>query len=602
MSTLFDTALLRALSLCSILVSVTVTCSDNGGGGDRSTATGSGSGNSSTVVGTTSGSSGTGSVTGTSGAGGSNVVATGTGPTGTTVSTGTAGGTSTGAGGSGGAGGSTGFGGGGVSQDAGTIIGTDGGGNFGDTVCGAGVTPVGLGRCATPRVPPNPAGYVKANGSALTIANFEDTVLTAPTNHNTIFFGDGRAGNFIDLHGKTLGAVTSMTVEQTAGIPGATAATTWAIHYKGTATGGASPMFSLPVADCYDMRLYKGVSFWIKGNPAAGNDHLKFMVHTPVAQPVQPLGSGGCSAADEAAGKCDDHFRVYVPITTQWTRYNVHWSDLKQNCPSNIPANYDPAQYNEMFSFAIPKSNAGFDVWMDNFTFDPGDLPTNSLTDIIAAATFNEMWSLDTGNGLPIDQRRPFYTYAGMTAALAGFPQISAEPGSNAVARRIEAAALFSNIAHETDSLAIVEETACAGGKVQAALCQGYGVSPPPTSLTYHGRGPIQLTLGVNYASAKNALGLTGAQDIVANPQIVATDPNISWRTAFWFWTGGLSGGGTTPQGAINGGQGLGGTIRVINGIECGGANTAAVQDRIRHFKRFSYLFGLDPGALANGC
>jgi chitinase len=84
----------------------------------------------------------------------------------------------------------------------------------------------------------------------------------------------------------------------------------------------------------------------------------------------------------------------------------------------------------------------------------------------------------------------------------------------------------------------------------------------------------------------------------------VATDAAISWKTGFWFWMGGLSGGGTTPHQAITGGQGLGGTIRIINGIECAGnpGNPAAIQNRIRHFKRFSYMFGFDPGALASGC
>jgi hypothetical protein len=183
-----------------------------------------------------------------------------------------------------------------------------------------------------------------------------------------------------------------------------------------------------------------------------------------------------------------------------------------------------------------------------------------------------------------------------MTSALSGFPQISTSADKKM--NRIEAAALYSNIAHETDQLGIVEETACKGGMVQSAQCQGYGVAP--NGLTYHGRGPIQLTLRANYSSASSALGL-GTQ-LVDNPQIVATDAAISWRTGFWFWMGGLSGGGTTPHAAITGGQGLGGTIRIINGIECGGANAAAVANRIRHFKRFCYMFGLDPGALASGC
>jgi len=547
-----------------VVTMIAAACSDQGesAGASRpsSSSTGSGSGA------TGGGPSGPGT---TNGAGGAT---SGTNPmTGTTTTSGTGGGVI----GSGGA----------ASKDAGTIIVTDDGGKFGDTVCGAGVTPIGIGRCA------NAPKYIVAKGTALTIANFED--LGPNNDHNTIFFGDGRAGNFINLHDLTTGTFT-MVIAQTAGVTGAAS---WALHYSGTYASGPMPMFSIPVADCYDSRAYKGVSFYIKGNPAAGNDHLKFQVHTPVAQPAP---SGGCSAADEAAHKCDDHFGAYVAITPNWTRYNIRWADLRQNCPSNIPAGYTPAQYNEMFSFAIPKPGAGFDVWLDNFTFDVGDLDqtTNTFQDIISEATFNEMWSLANADGTFTNLRNPFYTYQGMMTALGGFAGIATT--GDATTRRLEAAALFSNIAHETDQLGIVEETACAGGMVQSALCQSYGVAP--NGLTYHGRGPIQLTLGANYTAARNALALSGAQDIVQHPEVVNTDPAISWRTGFWFWMGGLSGGGTTPHQAITSGQGLGATIRIINGIECGGANMPAVQNRIRHFKRFSFMFGLDPGDANNGC
>src|SRR6266545_4866430 len=125
---------------------------------------------------------------------------------------------------------------------------------------------------------------------------------------------------------------------------------------------------------------------------------------------------------DAAAGKCDDHFAVMVDIKSTWTRYNVHWADLKQNCRSNIDPNYNPAQYNEMFSFVIPKSNAGFDVQLDDFTFDPGDVTTNGLTDIVKEATFNEMWTLANPDGTVTQLRNPFYTYQGMTTAASGFP------------------------------------------------------------------------------------------------------------------------------------------------------------------------------------
>src|SRR5438067_9730994 len=37
-----------------------------------------------------------------------------------------------------------------------------------------------------------------AKGTALTIANFEDVLVGSANDHNTIFFGDGRAGKFLE--------------------------------------------------------------------------------------------------------------------------------------------------------------------------------------------------------------------------------------------------------------------------------------------------------------------------------------------------------------------------------------------------------------------
>ena len=47
--------------------------------------------------------------------------------------------------------------------------------------------------------------------------------------------------------------------------------------------------------------------------------------------------------------------------------------------------------------------------------------------------------------------------------------------------------------------------------------------------------------------------------------------------------------------------RGLGATIKIINGIECNGANAPAVADRIRLYHRFCDMLGVDPGT-GDGC
>nr|GMC57477.1 chitinase 3-like [Ipomoea batatas] len=105
-----------------------------------------------------------------------------------------------------------------------------------------------------------------------------------------------------------------------------------------------------------------------------------------------------------------------------------------------------------------------------------------------------------------------------------------------------------------------------------------------------------------NYGQAGKALGY----DLINNPDLVATDPTVSFKTAFWFWM--------TPQGAkpschdvITGkwspspsdtaagrvpGYGL--VTNVINGgVECGPQGEHDKEaDRIGFYKRYCDIFG----------
>ncbi|KAL0413873.1 UNVERIFIED_CONTAM: Chitinase 6 [Sesamum radiatum] len=77
----------------------------------------------------------------------------------------------------------------------------------------------------------------------------------------------------------------------------------------------------------------------------------------------------------------------------------------------------------------------------------------------------------------------------------------------------------------------------------------------------YYGRGPIQLSWNFNYGPAGNSIGFDGLN----NPEIVATDRDISFRTTVWYWM-------NNCHDPIVFGQGFGATIRAINGpLECDG-------------------------------
>jgi predicted chitinase len=462
---------------------------------------------------------------------------------------------------------SSGNGAGGVSSSAGaSVVGGNGAGGTGMPLCGGPAIPANKGRCMT--------GKVVAKGSALMIHDFEEP--GEKNDYMGIFFGDGRAGTWADLHDTAAAATVTMAAEATTGGP---PGNTRAIHYKGSAPGGWGATLAATIANCYDASIYKGISFYIKGNPAAGNSQIKFSMHSPISEPAP---SGGCSMEDSAAGKCYDHFASVVNLTDQWQRVSLKWADLKQNCASD-PA-YVPQAEILTLSFSILAPTAGFDFWVDNLSFDTGDLPSNGFAEIVPKAMFEEMWMTTVG-GNPVNQRNAFYTYEGLVAAIAKYPAFATT--GTPEQRRREVASFMSNVAHETDSLALIEETMCASDMVQSCKTS-YGSAP--NGMSYHGRGPIQLTHTYNYTDAANELGISS---ILSNPEVVATDATIAWSTGLWFWMTDQSGKGVCHA-QYN--SGLGATINIINGIECNNGNPGAVANRIKHYRRFCQMLGIDPG------
>nr|CAD1821287.1 unnamed protein product [Ananas comosus var. bracteatus] len=121
----------------------------------------------------------------------------------------------------------------------------------------------------------------------------------------------------------------------------------------------------------------------------------------------------------------------------------------------------------------------------------------------------------------------------------------------------------------------------------------------------YYGRGPFQLSYNINYGQSGKALGV----DLLNDPDLVATDPTISFETALWFWM--------TPQLAkpschdvitdrwipsyfdILHGRlpGFGVTTNIINGaLECGRGFNSSVADRIGFYKRYCDILGVSCG------
>ncbi|KAM7516051.1 hypothetical protein LguiA_005634 [Lonicera macranthoides] len=122
----------------------------------------------------------------------------------------------------------------------------------------------------------------------------------------------------------------------------------------------------------------------------------------------------------------------------------------------------------------------------------------------------------------------------------------------------------------------------------------------------YYGRGPIQLTSKSNYELAGRAI----RADLVNNPDLVATDPTISFKTAIWFWMTpqwnkpschNVITGRWSPSAADQSAgrlPGYGVITNIINGgIECGkGSPDDRVLNRVGFYRRYCDIFGLDYG------
>nr|PNR38002.1 hypothetical protein PHYPA_021113 [Physcomitrium patens] len=183
-----------------------------------------------------------------------------------------------------------------------------------------------------------------------------------------------------------------------------------------------------------------------------------------------------------------------------------------------------------------------------------------------------------------------FYTYSALISASKAFPKF-ATTGSLDIRKR-EVAAFFGHVWQETARLTDIEEHMATRGP----YCDKTNGYPCARGKSYYGRGPLQLSWNYNYRLASEVLKV----DIWADPDRVARNPILAFKTALWFWM--------TPQppkpachNVIVSGRDFGVTINIINGFhECGKVSQAA-ENRIKYYKYFCKILDVKPGP-SKGC
>ncbi|XP_030955253.1 endochitinase-like isoform X2 [Quercus lobata] len=228
---------------------------------------------------------------------------------------------------------------------------------------------------------------------------------------------------------------------------------------------------------------------------------------------------------------------------------------------------------------------------------------------LISLSLFNELLK-HRDNGCP---SHGFYTYDAFITAAQSFGGFGTTGDVNT--RKRELAAFLAQTSHKTTGgWASAPDGPYAWGycfireKKMETNCDNKAPCPPGKQ--YYGRGPIQLTHNYNYDLVGKAIKV----DLINNPDLVATGPMISFKTAIWFWMTPQANkpsshdviiGQWTPSPAdTSAGRapGYGVITNIINGgQECGKSSNdkeayEKVANRIGFYKRYCGILGLDYG------
>ncbi|CAN5958783.1 unnamed protein product [Sphagnum jensenii] len=210
------------------------------------------------------------------------------------------------------------------------------------------------------------------------------------------------------------------------------------------------------------------------------------------------------------------------------------------------------------------------------------------LGEILSESLFNSFFP---------NRNKSFYSYESFIKAAKSFPEFAATGDKDQ--RKREVAAFCANVCQETSCLLHVTEIE------EHTLCEPTRTYCCAEGKKYFGRGPLQLSWSYNYGAASPSVG----SDILCNPDKVAEDPVLAFKTAIWFWT--------TPQSpkpschdvmvgrwspsdndvALGRKPGFGQTINIINGFyECGPRWGREGQNRVQYYRDFCRALNVSPG------
>ncbi|XP_058795609.1 uncharacterized protein LOC131666747 [Phymastichus coffea] len=193
------------------------------------------------------------------------------------------------------------------------------------------------------------------------------------------------------------------------------------------------------------------------------------------------------------------------------------------------------------------------------------------------ALTRNEFNNAITSNGYPKPRDNSIYIYLSKS--------------TNKYSRG-ELAMLLAQLIHESGGFQYREEIACKDTKCPGQYVDKVGLP----GKFYYGRGFIQLSWGVNYKAASQALGL--GYKLLQNPDLVASNTKYSVDVSTWFWQKNVR---PALKGANKNKFGV--TTKAINGaIECSSGLNKNAARRYQIYLKVADVLKIKNKAKENGC